>query len=213
MKYQGPLSHWNDDKGFGFVEPNGGGVRAFVHIKAFKNRTRRPVAGDIIVYHVAKDPQGRDKAMSIQYANELRQAMQRSGPREGRRRGAAFGQLFLLGFIVGLSASTVLGYTQPIIAAIYVLMSIVTFVTYAIDKSNAQKGHWRTRESTLHLMGLLGGWPGGAIAQRLLRHKSSKTSFKRTFWLMIALNLGGFLWLHTPNGTFYTDIVNGIFLQ
>ena len=49
MKLQGKILNWNDDKGFGFVEPNGGGQRAFVHIKAFKNNARRPVNGDIIV--------------------------------------------------------------------------------------------------------------------------------------------------------------------
>lgn len=31
MKLQGQVVNWNDDKGFGFVEPNGGGDRAFVH--------------------------------------------------------------------------------------------------------------------------------------------------------------------------------------
>ncbi|MEH6454645.1 MAG: DUF1294 domain-containing protein, partial [Psychromonas sp.] len=34
MKFQGKISNWQDGKGFGFVEPTGGGQRAFVHIKA-----------------------------------------------------------------------------------------------------------------------------------------------------------------------------------
>jgi hypothetical protein len=32
MRFQGKVFNWNDDKGFGFFEPNGGGERAFVHM-------------------------------------------------------------------------------------------------------------------------------------------------------------------------------------
>ena len=44
MKYQGRIQQWDDAKGFGFVEPNGGGIRAFAHIKALT------IAGDICVF-------------------------------------------------------------------------------------------------------------------------------------------------------------------
>ena len=48
MRHQGKITHWQDDKGFGFVEPDGGGERAFVHIKAFAVRSGRPAEGDLI---------------------------------------------------------------------------------------------------------------------------------------------------------------------
>ena len=57
VKYQGRIQQWDDAKGYGFVEPNGGGTRAFTHIKAFKQRSRRPVNGGIIVYEVGQDDQ------------------------------------------------------------------------------------------------------------------------------------------------------------
>lgn len=41
MRYQGKITDWKDDKGFGFVTPNGGGPRVFVHIKSFSSRQRR----------------------------------------------------------------------------------------------------------------------------------------------------------------------------
>ena len=61
-----------------------------------------------------------------------------------------------------------------LIPGAYGLVSLVTFIAYAIDKSAAQANRWRTRESTLHLLAMLGGWPGALLAQHALRHKSRK---------------------------------------
>ena len=55
----------------------------------------------------------------------------------------------------------------------------------------ARKGAWRTPESTLHLLELLCGWPGAWLAQRTIRHKSVKTSFRIVFFMMVALNVAG----------------------
>lgn len=81
------------------------------------------------------------------------------------------------------------------LALVYLVMSVVAYATYARDKSAARAGRRRTPEKTLHLMALLGGWPGALLAQRRLRHKSSKTSFLVTFWLTVVLNLGALAWL------------------
>lgn len=52
------------------------------------------------------------------------------------------------------------------------------FIAYARDEAKARAGQWRTPENTLLLLGLLDGWPGGLLAQRLLRHKSRKTALR-----------------------------------
>jgi uncharacterized membrane protein YsdA (DUF1294 family) len=76
----------------------------------------------------------------------------------------------------------------PRIAGAYALTaSIVTYVTYASDKARARAKHWRRRESTLHLLEVLGGWPGAFIAQRRLRHKCSKRSYQAVFWLVVGV--------------------------
>lgn len=75
------------------------------------------------------------------------------------------------------------------LAALYAVASAACFIAYALDKSAARQGRRRTPERTLLLLGLAGGWPGGLAAQRLLRHKSSKSSFLARFWLTVALNL------------------------
>jgi uncharacterized membrane protein YsdA (DUF1294 family) len=48
---------------------------------------------------------------------------------------------------------------------------------------------------TLHLVALLGRWPGAALAQKRLRHKSSKIEFRRVFWATVALNCMALGWL------------------
>ena len=77
------------------------------------------------------------------------------------------------------------------------VVSCITFLVYAIDKNAARKRGWRVPEKLLHLLALLGGWPGALVSQRLLRHKCSKRPFLVVFWLTVALNLGlGWRLLH-----------------
>lgn len=78
---------------------------------------------------------------------------------------------------------------------LYAGASVVCFIFYAVDKSAAKAGRWRTPESTLLLLGLCCGWPGAILAQQWLRHKSSKTSFQLAFWATVAVNLAAFGWL------------------
>ncbi len=88
-------------------------------------------------------------------------------------------------------------FTAEIPAAIFLIYpvaSLITFVVYAMDKSAARKGTWRTRESTLHLLSLSGGWPGALIAQQWLRHKSRKRSFRVAFWITVIANIAAFTW-------------------
>jgi uncharacterized membrane protein YsdA (DUF1294 family) len=82
----------------------------------------------------------------------------------------------------------------------YGVMSVVAYVAYARDKSAARRFRRRTPERTLHLMALLGGWPGALLAQRRLRHKSSKPSFLASFWLTVVLNLALLTWAVSATG-------------
>jgi uncharacterized membrane protein YsdA (DUF1294 family) len=68
-------------------------------------------------------------------------------------------------------------------------LSLVAFALYAADKSAAQNGRRRTPESQLHLVALLGGWPGAAVAQSLLRHKTQKREFQSVFKATAILNV------------------------
>ena len=77
----------------------------------------------------------------------------------------------------------------------YIVMSAFTVAEYARDKRRAQAGAWRTSEDSLHLLELLGGWPGALLAQQSFRHKTRKLSYQIVFWLIAAGHVGGWLWL------------------
>src|SRR5690348_9779601 len=49
-RYQGTITSWKDEQGFGFIAPNGGGPAVFVHIKAFARRGVRPTEHAIVTY-------------------------------------------------------------------------------------------------------------------------------------------------------------------
>ncbi len=70
MRFQGKITGWRDDQGYGFVMPNGGGEKAFVHIKSFSRPSQRPIDGDIITYELGKDDRQRFRADNIKFAIE-----------------------------------------------------------------------------------------------------------------------------------------------
>lgn len=104
----------------------------------------------------------------------------------------------LTGFLlIYLGVSWVWG-TPLLLALVYAGMSLACAISYWRDKSAAQRGQWRVSESTLLMLGLLGGWPGALVAQNMLRHKTSKRSFQLLFWMTVVLNMGAFIAATTP---------------
>lgn len=67
MRYQGRVAEWNDDRGFGFVMPNGGGARVFLHISALADRASRPTVGVLVTYELGQSPGGRPRAQAVRF--------------------------------------------------------------------------------------------------------------------------------------------------
>lgn len=192
MRYQGRIGTWKDEQGYGFIRPDDGDAEVFLHIRAWPDRRRRPEIDDIVSYELGFDARGRARADKVARPGEMRRRA---------RSGVGFGwgwgwvtPLFAGCFVLQLALLAVFGRLPKGLPVFYLLVSVVTFAAYAFDKSAARRQQWRTRESTLHLLALCGGWPGALAAQRLLRHKLAKRSFLVVCWGTVVLNCTAFGW-------------------
>jgi uncharacterized membrane protein YsdA (DUF1294 family) len=74
------------------------------------------------------------------------------------------------------------------ILLVYAATSLVTLAAYGLDKRAAIRGRRRIPESTLHLLELIGGFPGGFAGQQLFRHKRAKVRYLVVFWAIVAIH-------------------------
>ncbi|MEO6926129.1 MAG: cold shock domain-containing protein [Rhodanobacter sp.] len=65
MRTHGTLTKWNDDRGFGFVEPATGSAEIFVHISAFPRDGVRPRIGELVSYEIDVRKDGKPQAVRI----------------------------------------------------------------------------------------------------------------------------------------------------
>ena len=185
-RQQGVLADWNDDRGFGFITPAAGGSRVFVHVSAFP-RGRRPVTGCEVTYAEVRDERNRARASEVRYVTAV-----------SASRASASGIPLALPPRRCSSPSWWVSscWTRcpSLLLAAYGLFSGVAFLMYGADKSAAEQGRWRTSESTLHTIALVGGWPGALVARRVFRHKTTKQPFRTIFWFTVIANCVALAW-------------------
>ena len=68
-------------------------------------------------------------------------------------------------------------------------VNLATVLLYGYDKAVSGGTKLRVPENVLHLLAFLGGSPAALLSQAMFRHKTVKPSFRRTFWLIVALQL------------------------
>ena len=72
------------------------------------------------------------------------------------------------------------------VLAVLVVLNVVSFALFGVDKSRARRGAWRISESTLLLSGLVSGTVGAWAGVYAFRHKTRKPSFLAKLVLMSA---------------------------
>jgi len=57
------------------------------------------------------------------------------------------------------------------------IINLISFALFYIDKRRARRDKWRIKESTLHITGFIGGAIGSIAAMILFHHKTKKPKF------------------------------------
>jgi uncharacterized membrane protein YsdA (DUF1294 family)/cold shock CspA family protein len=163
---------WDREKGYGFLQV--GAERVFLHRRDVARANGGLRVGDKVNFILGEDAQGRVCAKEAECLSR-------------RAKGLLVGSLVPIALLVLPVTALISRGVDVRWAGVYVLMlSVVTYWAYARDKQRAREGLWRLSEQSLHLLELLGGWPGAFFAQRRLRHKCSKASYQLVFWLIVA---------------------------
>jgi uncharacterized membrane protein YsdA (DUF1294 family) len=118
-----------------------------------------------------------------------------------------FSIIFALIFFIFLGLWTLIFSLEKWLLPYYAITSLISFIIYWWDKYKARKDKWRTPENNLHILSLIGGWPGALIAQQTLRHKSSKKSFRIGLWITIIVNFIALILIFTPIGNQLLEII------
>jgi len=193
---KGKLISWKDDKGFGFIQPEDGSKEIFLHISSLDS-TRRPKSGDIIYYELAMGQRGKMQAVNARIEGVPLVTPEPSpvSPTHSAKIlvWLAVSGTFLFCFISAIY-HPLFGMNFLFVEA-YIVLNLITFLMYWIDKYAAIKKRWRIPEKTLHGLELLGGWFGGFVAQQVLRHKTIKPSYQSLFWSIVALHVGFWSWM------------------
>ena len=69
--------------------------------------------------------------------------------------------------------------TSTNILYIYVIIiNVITFFIYGLDKSRAKAGQWRIPEAQLIFLAVIGGSVGALAGMKVFHHKTRKPKFK-----------------------------------
>ncbi len=169
------VSKWNSEKGYGWLQ--GRDKEVFLHIRDYDGNGREPKVGETVRFTLGEDSQGRPCATN---AESLR-------PKWLRMPGPSI--LGLGGLLILPVLALYHRHFSTLEIGIYgACISLITYTAYSSDKRRAQTQSWRIPEMYLHSLEMIGGWPAAWMAQRRLRHKSSKLSYQIKFWLIITIH-------------------------
>lgn len=165
------IEEWSAERGFGFLCHKG--QRVFLHWRDFSQRHKTPEVGDRVSFEIGKDAHGRTCAKNAVHVND-------GG-------GLTFRDFLIVAItlLMPVIALIVLDADLLKVGGVAFSISGVTFLAYLYDKKRAIAKGWRVAEIHLHLLELLGGWPGAFLAQRKFRHKCSKVRYQAVYWLIV----------------------------
>jgi uncharacterized membrane protein YsdA (DUF1294 family) len=84
-----------------------------------------------------------------------------------------------------------------IILSYLIIINVVTFFTYGIDKIKAKKSKWRIRETALLGLAVLGGSIGAWLGMKIWHHKTLHKKFRYGVPIILIAQLALIVWLYS----------------
>jgi uncharacterized membrane protein YsdA (DUF1294 family)/cold shock CspA family protein len=207
MRKEGTIVRWDDAKGFGFIRSGSAAQDVFMHVRDFRSRSgESPRQGLRVSFddvHVGGKgpravavqpiaaPGGNTPPAKVDRAPGRQRASNRSG--QAKHSGAWWALPLMAAYGLGLIWLAWQRHVPWWVLPASFLLNLATFFAYWQDKFAAQQRQWRIKEDVLHLWSLAGGWVGAWVAQQVLRHKSTKVSFRTTYWVTVVIHCAGML--------------------
>jgi uncharacterized membrane protein YsdA (DUF1294 family)/cold shock CspA family protein len=207
MKKQGNVVQWHASRAFGFIRSADTVADVFFHLRDFSGAPT-PTVGMAVHFEEIQVGGKGPRAMAVRPAHVAPVRSSTTRPKPGARSSPATsrdGHLLVvlaltLAWLCMLGLGVLTQRLDWVVLPGLLLLNLLTFFAYWNDKHAARQGRWRTKESQLHMLALLGGWPSAWWAQQRLRHKSSKPSFRAAYWFTVLANLGGLsVWVLLPH--------------
>jgi uncharacterized membrane protein YsdA (DUF1294 family)/cold shock CspA family protein len=174
----GRLDSWNDERGFGYVRTDESAELLFVHIKSFRTRPRRPLAGDPLTFIEGTGRNGRPAAEDVEIDGLPAPAPGKpSGPRRTPIADVTR-VMAALSIFIAVATLSALGRAPIWFGVLYYTMGLASLMLYSADKRYAIAGRSRVRETSMHVVDALFGIGGGLFAQHVFRHKTRKRAFR-----------------------------------
>ena len=67
---------------------------------------------------------------------------------------------------------------EKILIIYFIIINLITFAVFGIDKLKAIKDKWRIPEKVLFLLSVIGGSIGATLGMYIFRHKTKKIAFR-----------------------------------
>ncbi len=187
--YVGKVVRWRDDEAAGYIKVQSLKAKVYFPQSSFVFRDKRPEKHQRVSFVAGRRGDQWVATRVIPQGYTIGFADQPTEQTSGTLMSGSFSEVVLAIAFVCLHLSAVAFLSLPVAAA-YLLLSCLLLWLYRFDKRTAQaSGRTSVPDTILHLLSLIGGWPGGLMAQLRYHHHTANIRFVRIFWFTVAANV------------------------